>query len=248
MTRRVEHVMGMPVGIDVRRPAGDPAPVLDRCYALLRRVDEMFSLWRDDTPMARYAAGTLDLDEAPPELAGVLALAHVARLWTDGWFDPHRPDGTPDPTGIVKGWAVARVAEVLDAAGLTSWCVNASGDVYVRGAPEPSRPWQVGIADPRAPRRVAAVVPVGGPGAVATSGVTERGAHIWDPFTGRPAEGLLSVSVLCADPVRADVLATAAVARGPSCVEWLDTRPGVEALAITDEGGLMPTRGWPSPH
>ncbi|HEY3688188.1 MAG TPA: FAD:protein FMN transferase [Streptosporangiaceae bacterium] len=240
--------MGMPVGIDVRRPAVDPGPVLDRCYALLRRADDVFSLWRRDTPMSRYAAGAAGLEEVPPEIAGVLALAHLARLRTGGWFAARRPDGTPDPTGIVKGWAVARVADALDAAGLTSWCVNAAGDVCVRGAPAPGRPWHVGIADPRRPGAVADVVAVGGAGraAVATSGAAERGPHIWDPFTGRPAAAdPLSVSVVCADPVRADVLATAAVARGPSCVAWLDAEPGVEALAIAADGAETRTRGWP---
>lgn len=246
--RRVEHVMGMPFGIDVRSGRAGLGAVLDRCFALLRHIDDVFSRWRPGTPMARYAAGTALLDDLPPEVTGVLALAHRARRATGGWFDPCRPDGTPDADGIVKGWAIGRVADVLAGAGLRDWCVNAAGDVYVSGVPEPGRRWRIGIADPRDPSAIVAVVPAGDRTAVATSGIAERGPHIWNPRTGRPATELLSVSVRAAGPVRADVLATAAIARGPSSVAWLDTMPGVAALAVHADGHTTATRTWPGHH
>ena len=239
--------MGMPFGIDVRSAPADPAPVLARCFGLLRHIDDVFSRWRRGTPMARYAAGIAVLDDLAPEITGVLALAHRARQATGGWFHPHRPDGTPEVDGIVKGWAVARVADVLDGAGLRDWCVNAAGDVYVSGAPEPGRRWRIGIADPRDPSAVVAVVTAGDRTAVATSGIAERGGHIWNPHTGRAAAALLSVSVRTADPLRADVLATAAIARGPSCTTWLDAIPGVAALAVHPDGHTTTTRTWGAP-
>ena len=96
------------------------------------------------------------------------------------------PDGRPDPTGLVKGWAIEEASLVLDAAGATDFTINAGGDIVARGEPEPGRAWRVGIRHPRLADRVAAVLAVRDL-AVATSGGYERGDHIVDPRTGRAA-------------------------------------------------------------
>ena len=56
---------------------------------------------------------------------------------------------------------------------------------------------------------------------------------------------MLSVSVVAKDIVRADVWATAAVARGADACAWLDGRPGVEAVAVLADGTVTTTRAWP---
>ena len=45
--RRLEHVMGMPVLVDVRDGAAGPA--VDRVFAWLRFVDATFSTYRRDS-------------------------------------------------------------------------------------------------------------------------------------------------------------------------------------------------------
>ncbi|MEU2630994.1 FAD:protein FMN transferase, partial [Kitasatospora sp. NPDC007106] len=80
--------------------------------------------------------------------------------------------------------------------------------------------------------------------AVATSGTAERGAHVVDPHTGRPAAGLASLT-LVGDPgtgiARTDAWATAAFAMGPDrALAWAARRPGVEALAVLPDG----TKRW----
>jgi FAD:protein FMN transferase len=242
--------MGMPVGIDLRDPAARHDPratesLLDRCYADLRAADDWFSLWRPDTAMSRLARGRATLAEMPVEVIEVLRLCVHAERATAGRFRARDLAGRVDPTGLVKGWAVARVGRLLQAAGMRDWCITAAGDVLVHGQARPAEPWVIGIADPDRPRELLDAVRLSA-GAVATSGTAERGQHIWDPLRGSAARGVRSVSVVCADIMRADVLATAAVARGVDVTAWLDGLPGVEALVVHDGGRLEPTSGWAS--
>ena len=53
---RVEHVMGMPVGVDVRDAEPDPE-AFDRVFAWLRLVDARFSTYRADSEISRLNRG-----------------------------------------------------------------------------------------------------------------------------------------------------------------------------------------------
>lgn len=251
---RVEVVMGMPIGIDVRDRsiAGDPEhvqAVLDQCFDVFRWVDDTFSLWRPETPMARLSAGTTSLSDVPVEVVEVLRECVVATRDTGGAFSARDPRGRLDPTGLVKGWAVARVGRLLVEAGYRDWCITAAGDVLVHGRASTNEPWVVGIAAPSSPDHLLDAVRLDLGGAVATSGNVQRGDHIWDPLNGRAAHGIVSASVHCLREtpdaiVRADILATAAVARGRGAIEWLNQLADIEALVVHDDGSVASTSGW----
>ena len=167
---------------------------------------------------------------ASGEVREVLAICERLRHETDGAFDIRagahaevepRPGLAPlDPSGFVKGWALERAAEQLVDGGATRLCINAGGDVVVRGRVGEHDPWRVGIQHPWQRDKVADVVSVTS-GAVATSGRTERGDHVIDPRTRRPATGLVSATVIGPDLGVADALATAAIAHGSIGVPWL---------------------------
>ena len=53
--------------------------------------------------------------------------------------------------GIAKGYAVDQAAKVLLDAGLTSFYVQAGGDLYAHGKKPDGSPWPAGIRDPRGP-------------------------------------------------------------------------------------------------
>jgi thiamine biosynthesis lipoprotein len=230
---RVEHVMGTAVSLDLR-DEDVPEAALDDVFEFLRDVERRFSPFRPESEVGRLIAGELAESEASDDLRLVLGLAEDLRRTTGGYFDirRHRPDGRPDPTGLVKGWAVETAAWRLEDAGATRFAVNAGGDVITRGEPEPGRPWRVGI---RHPDRVDAVVAVVGlrDGAMATSGAYERGQHITDPHTGRPPEGLASLSVVGPSLTWADAYATAAFAMGPAGIAWVGDHPGYGAYGVT---------------
>jgi thiamine biosynthesis lipoprotein len=237
---RVEEVMGIPVGIDVRDAGVEPA-ALDRAFAWLRRVDATFSTYRADSAVSRLNAGTLALDDAAPEVRAVLARCETLRVRTRGCFDV-RARGAIDPSAFVKGWAVEGAASMLVAAGARNLCVHAGGDVRVRGERAPGLPWRVGVQHPYRRDRTAAVLRARDL-AVATSGAYERGAHIVDPRTGEPPEGVLSVTVLGPDLGTADAYATAAFAMGVEGPAWTAGLDGYEALTILSDGRVLSTRG-----
>ncbi|WP_153454604.1 FAD:protein FMN transferase [Streptomyces smaragdinus] len=239
--------MGTVFSFDVR--GGEEAAVraaTDEAVALLHRVDEVFSTYREGSQVSRLARGELALADCDPEVAEVFALAAEAERISEGWFSA-RYAGRPDPTGIVKGWAVERAAELAAAAGATGVNLNGGGDVQLLGVPGPDRPWRVGVADPLHPRQLAAVISAAGAArlAVATSGTAERGRHIVDPRTGRPAEtDLVSVTVVSPSLTWADCWATAAFAMGSKrAPDWLESVPETEALLITADDGVRYTKG-----
>lgn len=251
---RVEAVMGMPIGIDLRHlgcaDSEAVEAVLDQCFDLLRWVDKTFSLWQPGTPMARLSAGAAKLGDVPVAVVEVLRACVLAGRETGGSFSARRPDGRIDPTGLVKGWAVAKVADLLLAAGYQHWCISAAGDVLAHGQAQPEESWVIGVAAPEAPGELLDAVQLDTGGAVATSGSAERGTHIWDPLRAEPARGVRSATVVCTtgqptDIVRADVLATAAVARGPGAIAWLDAISDIDALVVNADGSQECTSGWP---
>ncbi|MFC7884021.1 FAD:protein FMN transferase [Streptomyces sp. NPDC057376] len=239
--------MGTVFSFDVR--GGEPTAVraaLDEAVAGLRRADEVFSTYREGSEVSRLARGETTLAECVPEVAEVLELAAEAERVSDGWFSPSYR-GWLDPTGIVKGWAVECAARRVAAAGASGVSVNGGGDAQLLGTPGAGRPWRVGVSDPLRPGGLAAVVSAAGADelAVATSGTAERGAHIVDPRTGRPAvTDLVSVTVVAARLTWADCWATAAFAMGTrEGLRWLESLDGVEGLLVTAGGGVRCTAG-----
>jgi FAD:protein FMN transferase len=231
--------MGMPIGIDV----ADRGPVdLGPAFDWLRRVDAMFSTYRDDSDISRLDRGEISLAECAPEVDEVLTRCVSLERETDGFFSV-RPAGRLDPSGFVKGWAIDGAAQRLAAAGAERFCINAGGDVVARGRPAPERPWRVGIRHPVDLDELAAVVEVEDL-AVATSGQYERGAHILDPHTGAPPSGLLSVTVVGPELATADAYATAAFAMGAAGPAWTATLAGHEAMCITSDRRVLTTPGF----
>ena len=243
--RRVEQIMGTAISVDVRDGSVAPA-ALDRTFAYLRGVDERFSPYKPESEVSRLIRGELDETACSPELQEVLALCEEARRTTEGYFDirAHRPDGRPDPTGLVKGWALENAGRILEAAGARNYCINGGGDIVVRGEVAPGRAWRIGIRHPLIATALATVLALNDAG-VATSGAYERGEHIRDPFTGRPPTGVLSVTIVGPSLTYGDAYATAAFAMGPTRLAWVAGLPGYEGCAVTaDPDGSNARLAW----
>lgn len=143
-----------------------------------------------------------------------------------------------DTGAFGKGAAMRAAVEALRDAGCTGALMNFGGQVLVVGRTgEP--PHMLAVADPARRDRIAARIAVTA-GSLATTGQSERSVlvdgdrigHVLDPRTGRPVPAWGSVSVLDADPVRADALSTALFVLGPDAgPEWAE-RHGVAALFL----------------
>jgi thiamine biosynthesis lipoprotein len=237
--------MGMPISLALRgRHADDDLghAAWDSALQILRRADEVFSTYRADSWISRLGRGEVTLEECPPGVAEVLDLGEQARVESGGAFDVRRVlDGglrgrrVLDPSGVVKGWAVARAAELFTVLDDTDACLSAGGDMVCRTAAPGSPGWRIGIEDPADPLRVVAVVPVRN-GAVATSGAAHRGQHVVHAGTGAAPERVASVTVVGRDLTWADIEATAAYAMDSETLTWLRTRPGRTGLVVWADG------------
>ncbi len=230
----VEHVMGMPVSIHVQ--AVEPSrPVIAQAVAgviaHLRRVDSVLSTWRADSDLLQVQHGEVGDEDVHAWVADVTELCLEAEDRTDGLFSAWRRRARQrvvfDPTGLVKGWAVAGAAAHLEVVPEISWSIGAGGDVAVgtgRGLGPAAPTWRVGLEDPTRAGRIADVVSLRR-GAVATSGAAQRGAHVVDPRTGLGIERPGSATVVGPDLLWADVWATAA---------WVDPARAAGLMAERD--------------
>jgi thiamine biosynthesis lipoprotein len=234
--------MGTVVSFDVPVSARANGSLAD-AVRWLHWVDRVFSPYRRDSDVSRLARAEVTVGACVPEVAEVLAACALLGAESGGYFTSS-PGGSFDPSGYVKGWAVERAASLLRQAGSADHVVNGGGDVRCVGGRAPVEGWRVGIADPFLAGRLALVV-TGRDFAVATSGVSERGAHIADPHAGRPASGLASLTVAGRSLARADACATAAFAMGPALArEWTESLDGYEAFAIASDGSRWQTGGF----
>jgi thiamine biosynthesis lipoprotein len=239
-TRHVEHVMGTVVSFDLR---DEVAPtVLTDAVEWLHRVDRTFSTYRSDSQISRLDRGDLTAADCDADVRSVLALGSALAEASHGYFTM-RPAGRLDPSGVVKGWAIERASDILRAGGSANHAVNGGGDIQLAGEAAPGQPWRVGIAHPHQPGELVTVVS-GRDIAVATSGTAERGDHIVNPVTGRPATELASITLVGRDLTTVDAYATAAAAMGNGAREWVRELDGIAAFAVPAAGAPWWSAGW----
>jgi len=242
--RRVEQIMGFPISLDIRDEDTSLPAAAERAFEWLREADARFSPFRADSEVSRLDRAELAPNELSPDLVHVLDLCDLYETSTGGAFRVRLPGRGFDPCAIVKGWAVQGAAEMLFEAGARRFCVNAGGDVVTFGEPEPGQAWRVGVRHPERPDQLCVVLGTRD-GAVATSGLYERGDHIIDGRTGKPARGLMSITIVAADLTTADATATAAFAMGPDGIAWAAAQPGCEVFAVDTERRVFRTPGLP---
>lgn len=164
-----------------------------------------------------------------------------------------RPDGMQlDLSGIAKGYAVDRVAALLDAAGFSSYLVEIGGELRLRGLRADDTPWTIAIEQPDPTQRVphALIDSRGEALALAGSGDYRnyrivngvRQSHEIDPLLGIPVQhALAAVTVLADTAMEADAWATALMVLGPADGMRVADRLGLSAYFIIREDN-----GWTS--
>ncbi len=161
-------------------------------------------------------------------------------------------DARLDLGGIVKGYTARQVADLL-----TPWgacLVDAGGDLTAGSAPDGQPGWPVAVAAPSPTSSGPDLTSLWlAQASLATSGIDYRrwvrngrsAHHLIHPHTGQPAAtNLLTVTVLTADAVAADVLATISVILGRAeALQMLETNH-VPACLVTDNGEVCTTTAW----
>ncbi|MEB3100064.1 FAD:protein FMN transferase [Ferviditalea candida] len=157
-------------------------------------------------------------------------------------------DAKMDLGGIVKSWAVKRLAGWLQKQhGLQSGMINAGGDLAVWGRPDGgSGAWRIGIENPWKADQVIGILALDH-GAVATSSKlgrqwdTEHGKmhHLIDPRSMRPSESdVLQCTVTGEDVLECEIWSKVICILGYEEGAALFTKKtsGYEALVFTEKG------------
>jgi thiamine biosynthesis lipoprotein len=240
----VEHAMGTVFSLTVV-PGDHPQAALRSLLVAacepLHRADALFSTWNGNSPVSLLRRGEASLAELPADVAEVVAECHAARAASGGWFDPWAMPGGFDPTGLVKGWAAEHALAVLRENGVPGGLVNGGGDIAAFGSPAPGQVWRVGVAHPWRRGSLAAVIETDA--AVATSGCYERGPHLIDPGTGRPASRAASATVTGPRLSLTDALATAVAVAGDAALPLVSAVEGYAAYLIRPDGTEADTGG-----
>ena len=241
--RRSAPMMGSVASIHVHDDApGDLVDVvIAEVFAELEQYEAMFSTFRMSSEISRINRSELHLLDASREVIDVLDACFFLEGASDGAFSTRRNDGSLDPAGFVKGWAVERASRRFDAAGLKHWYVSLGGDMQM-GDPPPNSHlqdgWKVGIADPLHPGEVVAALAMQR-GAVATSGSAERGRHIIDQRSGASNEYWSSITVTGPSLTWADAFATTAFVIGEEGLTWVHRFEGYAAMGVRPDGTLV---------
>jgi thiamine biosynthesis lipoprotein len=142
--------------------------------------------------------------------------------------------------GVAKGYAVDKAIEALKRGNIRHALVNAGGDIRVIGGKTETIPWRIAIRDPRNITRIVTDIELREQ-AIATSGTYQRFfSDIINPRIGKPAQGLLSSTIIAEKAIDADMLSTCVFILGAERgIELLGRLDRVKALLITRDGHIL---------
>jgi thiamine biosynthesis lipoprotein len=155
-----------------------------------------------------------------------------------------------DVTGLGEGYAIDKLAEVLDKAGVANYLVEIGGEMKGKGNNPRGESWTIGIEDPsqaelgvtnsmltKVTLNQLALSSSGNYRKFYIDAEGNRRSHLIDPTTGFPvSHSMVAVSVLATSATQADALATAFMAMGPEKAKVLaESLLGVEAMFVLAE-------------
>jgi thiamine biosynthesis lipoprotein len=146
-----------------------------------------------------------------------------------------------DLNAVAKGLAIDLAARELR--DYPDICVEAGGDLYVRGHNPAGEAWRVGIQHPRADGVLARTLSLSDT-AVCTSGDYERRStsgegHILDARTRQRVSDLASVTVIASTAMAADGLSTAAMVLGREGGRRFLEDEGVRGVLMAPDGEVL---------
>lgn len=292
---------GVALGADAELRLYHPDPraarrLIDQALAELHRLEGIFSLYRDDSALARLNRQGY-LADPPADLLRLLGDSLRYSRLTDGAFDPtvqplwqlyashfarpgasaqgpseaelaralarvsyrdvtldgrrielRRPAMGITLNGIAQGYITDCITRLLKQGGLDRALVDMG---EIRGLDSRASPgdWRVGLADPRAPRRILASVPVRNQALATSSGygtaidAAGRCTHLFDPRTGSARPRYQSVSVMAPNAAMADALSTAFSHMPLRATAPIVRELGLRAWFVPLEGGLVSQGG-----
>ena len=240
-----DHVIGTSLDLVVWTSNAEAAQCAEA--AVLEEVNRLAAILNTRNPYSEVSRLDENNGVVPShQLAEVLSLYDRWTERTDGILSI-RPRGANTPRNVDalgKAYIIERAAIAASAAapGIDGLVLNVGGDVIARG-----RACDIALADPCAPYENA--TPLTRVrlhnAAIATSGTYARGAHLLDARTGQPAARAWSGTVVAADAVTANALATTlCLTAADEGLRLVERTPGAEALRVARDGFVERTSGF----
>lgn len=139
-----------------------------------------------------------------------------------------------DIGAIGKGYLIDWIADELEAAGISKYVVDGSGDMRIGG----EQVEKVGLEDPRDTTKVIGVVEVSNQslcGSATNRRAWDTWHHIIDPITAKPVEDIIATWVVADSAMLADGLTTALFFTSP---QKLATRYTYEYMRMHADGSI----------
>lgn len=241
--KETRNIMGMHITVEIVDKKVTPE-TFEEIFSYFTLVDKQFSTYKDDSEISRINRGEISKDVYSSSMKEIFFLAEKTKRETSGYFDIKKPDGTLDPSGVVKGWAIQNAAELLLKKGYENFYIDAGGDVQSHGLNEEGKEWVIGIRNPFKIEQIVKVMYLKGKG-VATSGSYIRGQHIYNPhMPEKKLDEIVSLTVIGENILEADRFATAAFAMGREGINFIEQLHGFEGYAIDKSGMAIMTSNF----
>ncbi|MBI5390230.1 FAD:protein FMN transferase [Candidatus Woesearchaeota archaeon] len=150
--------------------------------------------------------------------------------------------------GIGKGYALDKVAELLESKGVVHYYINAGGDIYARQSHR-DEPWIILLEHPDDPARAIGKIKLDRQAIAGSSSNRRRWGkqgeyhHLINPKTQKPAEKMKAIFVIAEKGMDADVYATGLFATGFEEAIRLSKELPVEVLMISKEDKMFRAKG-----
>ena len=240
--KQTRVLMGMPITVEVLDLSVTSTDI-DDIYKYFDGIDHQFSVYKADSEISRINQGKLKHSEYSADMTEIFKLCAETKMLSRGYFNIDRK-GKLDPSGLVKGWAILKASQILDAKKLNNYFIEAGGDIQSHGLNSQQQPWTVGIRNPFNINEIVKKISLKNIG-VATSGTYFRGQHIYNPQDrDRYITDVISLSVIGPNIYEADRFATAAFAMGQKGINFISTLKDFEAYQIDNTGHALYTPGF----
>lgn len=236
--KKQKSIMSMPVIIDVV-DANVKEEDISEVFSFLHHIDDKFSTFKAESEINQINNG---LKQQSNEMQEVLSLCKNYHKLTNGYFDISI-DGKLDPSGLVKGYAIYKGAEILKKRGYRNFYLEIAGDIQTFGKNHDGKKWNIGIQNPFNLDQIVKVINISDMG-IATSGNYQKGEHIHNPIKNSMANEIASITVIAKDILYADVLATACFAMGEEGINFLKNLRDVEGYMIKNDKTAIFTNGF----
>ncbi|SYW12730.1 putative Membrane-associated lipoprotein involved in thiamine biosynthesis [Oenococcus oeni] len=196
-------------------------------------VDHIFSPFRTNSELTLYNHRKIEMTGTNLLFQEVFALSIWAKEMTQGLFSANFV-GKYNPTGAVKGWAIEKaeriqLAPLLSDPNFVAVNLNGGDDMQFSSSDKHNWQWEIGIVNPFDNKKVISCFRMKN-GAIATSGTSQRGEHLFNSSTGRAIPeknfNVISSSVIGSELTYSDIWATAIATTTINDHSWLKRLSG----------------------